>query len=174
MPYPHRPYLLTINTRLVEALDALEQQDQSIAKQTTATLNGATAAPPSIGMLEVDAADGIFTARITDNSPVIRQINYFLEYADNANFNLPTVVPLGPSRNWRCALGDVTLYFRAYSAYPTSQRSAPVNFGSPTAVVGGGNPGPVLQDSAGSGTNPSNGEGYGGFGPAERGNFRTV
>jgi len=48
---------------------------------------------------------------------------------------------LGSSRNLRLALGNQTLYWRAYSQYLGSDPSGPVTFGTPaTAVIGGGTP----------------------------------
>ena len=54
-------------------------------------------------------------------------------------FNQPYVHFLGSSRNLRIAMGNQTLYWRAYSQYLGSDPSEPVTFGTPaTAVTGGG------------------------------------
>src|SRR6266853_927855 len=93
----------------------------------------------------VAAADGIFDLAITDNSPVHRGIFYFAESDTSSSFIAPRVHFLGCSRNARVALGNVTLYWRAYSQYLGSLPSPPVTFGSPpAAVTGGGSNGPAL------------------------------
>lgn len=151
------------------ALDDIVSQVSAAFKQVNITPQGTTPAPPAISGLSVTSADGIFDAQIQDNSPVKRGIEYFLEYSLTANFSQPVVISLGPARNWRRNLGNQTLFWRAYSQYPTSDPSPVVYFGSaiaPTAVVGGGAAaGPAPQPSTGSGTAPNNGlsggQGYG-------------
>ena len=79
-----------------------------------------------------------------------RGIFYFAESDTTPAFSQPYVHFLGSSRNLRIALGNQTLYWRAYSQYLGSDPSAPVTFGTPaTAVTGGGTAaGPPLQASA--------------------------
>lgn len=162
-------YLHTKDPKLGEALRDLVSAIDSLAVQTTVTPNGETPSPSPVSRLNVMAKDGVFDVQIFDDSPVVRGINYFLEYSTTASFNQPVVVDLGPSRNYRSGLGNVTLYFRAYSQYIGSPPSTPVYFGSvtnPTPVTGGGTAsGPSPQPSAGSGTAPSSGtSGGSGFG----------
>lgn len=153
---------------LLRALDDLASQIQNTANQVNATPQGVTAAPSQISGFSVVASGGIFDVQIQDNSPASRGIEYFAEYAA-APSGPWTVISLGPARNWRGALGSQTLYWRAYSQYPTSEPSAPLYFGSqatPTGVAGGGAvAGPNPQPSTGSGTAPTNGlsggQGYG-------------
>lgn len=165
MSYPNRALLVQQDRRLVEALDELERQIKSVASQTDASPTNVTIPPPNIGSLTVIAANGVFDAVIFDESPVTRGITYFLEYSTSVNFSQPHVITLGATRNWRGFLGNLTLYWRAYSQYRQSAPSATVYFGAPTAVVGGGAAGPTLQPSAGSGTAPSAGTlGGSGFG----------
>src|SRR5580692_3832791 len=123
--------------------------------------------PATIGSLNVLAADGIYDLAITDNSAVRRGIFYFAESDTTPAFAQPRVHFLGSSRNLRVALGNQTLYWRAYSQYLGSDPSKPVTFGTPaTAVTGGGTAtGPMLQTSTGSGT-ASGSEGGSGFGEA--------
>lgn len=154
---------------LAEALESIALQTASVAEQTTATLHGSTPAPPAPSSLNVTAAGGIFDMSITDHSTVQRGINYFVEYSDSPSFVKPRQIDLGQARNERRSLGNQTLYFRAYSAYPTSPRSEVVYHGgsasAPAAVVGGGAvTGPALQDSQGSGTTEGANGGDGGFG----------
>jgi hypothetical protein len=157
------------NPLLAEALESIATQVGHVADQTTATVGGTTAAPPAPTSLNVMAAGGIHDMVITDHNPVQRQINYFVEYSDTPSFVAPRVIDLGQSRNHRTALGNQTLFFRAYSAYPTSTRSEAVYHGgsatNPVAVNGGGaTTGPALQASQGSGTSDGANGGDGGFG----------
>ena len=93
-----------------------------------------------------------------------RGIFYFAESDTSPSFTAPRVHFLGCSRNARLALGNLTLYWRAYSQYLGSLPSPPVTFGSPpAAVVGGGSSGPALAPSAGSGTAKAQ-QGGSGFG----------
>jgi hypothetical protein len=140
------PYLYESLRQIVTAVNAL-------GRATGVDPAGSIEPPAPIGSLSVTAADGIFDVAITDNSPVHRGIFYFAESDTSASFTAPHVHFLGCSRNLRLALGNLTLYWRAYSQYLGSLPSPPVTFGSPpTAVVGGGSSGPALSPSAGSGT----------------------
>ncbi len=152
------PYVYEALTQLVNGVNA-------VGRATGIDPSGAIAAPSSIGSLNVTAADGIFDLAITDNSMLNRGIFYFAESDTTPAFNQPYVHFMGSSRNLRVALGNQTLYWRAYSQYLGSETSNPVTFGTPpTAVVGGGTAaGPALQTSCGSGT-ASGSEGGSGFG----------
>ena len=153
---------------VAEALESIARVAANVADQTNSAVTGSTPAPNAPTSLSVLASGGIHDIAITDNNPVNRGINYFVEYSPEATFVKPTVVDLGATRNLRTALGNQTLFFRAYSAYPTSPRSAAVYFGSatnPTAVNGGGaSAGPTPQTSQGSGTTDGANGGDGGFG----------
>jgi len=152
------PYVYEALTQLVNGVNA-------VGRATGVDPSGAIAAPSPIGAVSVTAADGIFDIAITDNSPVRRGVFYFVESDTAPAFTSPHVHFLGSSRNFRVALGNQTLYWRAYSQYLGSETSEPVSFGSPpTAVTGGGTAaGPALQPSSGSGT-ASGSEGGSGFG----------
>ena len=152
------PYEYEALTRLVNGVNA-------VGRATGVDPSGSIAAPSPIGSLSVTAADGIFDLAITDNSTVNRGIFYFAESDTTPAFHQPYVHFMGSSRNLRLALGNQTLYWRAYSQYLGSETSRPVAFGTPpTAVVGGGAAtGPALQPSNGSGT-ASGSEGGSGFG----------
>lgn len=151
------------------AVDSVVSQLRAGFLQANITPEGFTPAPAAISKLTVTGQDGIFDVQIQDNSAVKRGIEYFLEYSLTAAFTAPITVSLGPARNWRRNLGNQTLFWRAYSQYPTSDPSPAVYFGTaavPTAVVGGGaTTGPTVQPSTGSGTAPntglSGGQGYG-------------
>jgi hypothetical protein len=164
------------NPLLAEALESISLGVGAVADQTNAMIHGNTAAPAGPSSLTVTAAGGIFDGAIEDSSPVTRGINYFVEISDNSSFVKPRVLDLGQSRNFRENLGNQTLYFRAYSSYPTSARSPAVYHGgsesNPTAVVGGGaTTGPVLSPSQGSGTQDGANGGDGGFGNASSRGF---
>ena len=122
--------------------------------------------PPQVTSLNVSAADGIFQASMADSGPVKKGVNYFLEYDTDPNFTQPHVIHLGTSRTWRGSLGNLTLNFRAYSQYAVignSNPNTPVVFQG--AVVGGGDNGPDLMPSTGSGTaSPLGTQGASGFG----------
>jgi hypothetical protein len=129
--------------------------------------SGTIAPPGNISSISVTAANGIFDVAITDNSSVVRGINYFVEADATAAFSRPHVYTLGPSRNARLALGNLTLYWRGYSQYLGSQPSWPVTFGNPASAVSGGGTtaGPAPQPSMGSGTATGDGQqGGSGFG----------
>ncbi len=169
MPYANQALIRMRDPTLADALDSIFGAAQSVASQTAASTSGVVSPPSAIAAVSVVAADGVFDVQIQDNSPVIRGINYFLEYSTTPNFAQPHVVDMGASRTYRATWGSQTLYFRAYSQYPTSNPSPTVYFGTqakPVAVVGGGTaPGPTPQPSTGSGTASGNGQGGGsGFG----------
>jgi hypothetical protein len=152
------PYTYEALTQIVNAVN-------SLGRATGVDPSGTIAPPAPIGRLSVTAADGIFDLAITDNSSVHRGIFYFAESDITPAFSQPRVHFLGSSRNLRLALGNQTLYWRAYSQYLGSDPSEPVTFGTPaTGVTGGGaGAGPALQGSTGSGT-ASGSEGGSGFG----------
>jgi hypothetical protein len=163
-----------MGARLYEAIADIDQQIGNVAQQTNSSRASQPSAPPKISALNVTAADGIFDAKITDTSASYRGIEYFLEHSPTPHFSAPTVIHLGTTRNWRGALGNQSLYWRAYSGYSTSPASAPVYHGGaqPKVVVGGGqSSGPPMQASSGSGTATTRGnQGGSGYGKTPFGN----
>jgi hypothetical protein len=163
------PQLKTVQStdpRLADSLQRIVDAVNTLGVGTGVDPAGNTAPPAPISAISVQAADGIFDVALTDNSPVTRGISYFVESDTTPGFNAPHVYALGPSRNMRVSLGNLTLYWRGYSQYLGSSPSAPVAFGAPpTPVIGGGSAGPALQSSAGSGTASGTGQqggsGYG-------------
>jgi hypothetical protein len=170
--YRNRQAILDKNPEIGQALDDLLRHVQTTMDQTNASPDGQAQPPTAPAALKVTAAHGIFDASITDNSPVTRGVNYFLEYSQSPQFNSPTVVDLGQSRNHRVMLGNQNLYWRAYSAYPTGPKSAHVYHGgvaTPSPVAGGGSlSGPSIQPSQGSGTSYGANGADGGFGNNSR------
>jgi hypothetical protein len=152
------PYVYEALTQLVNGINAL-------GRATGVDPSGTIDSPAPIGSLTVKAADGIFDLAITDNSAVHRGIFYFAESDTTPAFSRPYVYFMGSSRNLRVALGNQTLYWRAYSQYLGSNPSHPITFGTPATPVNGGGvaTGPSLQASQGSGT-ASGTQGGSGFG----------
>jgi hypothetical protein len=124
-------------------------------------------APPQVSGIAVTAANGWFTVTLTDNGNVNSGIHYFIEYSTTAGFQQPVVIDNGASRTGVFNLGNQTLFWRAYSQYffPFSPPSAPIVFGAPTGVAGGGAAAPPAVVSTGSGTASTDGQqGGSGFG----------
>ena len=155
--------LLIRNRALIATNDPLLGQALEDVTQHLERLIPPSTPPSDITQLNVSAADGVFDISVVDNLPAQRGINYFLEYAQEPSFQSPILIDLGASRNWRGYLGNLTLYWRAYSAYPSTARSKPVVFlGNP--VVGGGAAGPAPLPSQGGGTSVGGSAADGGFG----------
>lgn len=143
--------------RLYEALQDLISAHTNHVSQTNGNLVGEPAQPPSVNGLNVTAQNGHFNIAIADNNNIYRGIRYYVEHADNPNFTnaVHTQASGSESRNHNEYLGNVTRYFRAYSAYQSSSPSQTVVHGgaSPIAVSGGGAAGgPSFLPSQGSGT----------------------
>jgi hypothetical protein len=168
LPFRNRAMIIEKYPELGQALDDLAGHIENTMTQTNASVNGQSNPPPAPSALSVTASQGIFDAAITDNAPVARGINYFLEYSNNPNFTAPTTVDLGQSRNYRAHLGNQTLYWRAHSSYPTGPRSDHAYHGTqalPSPVIGGGAfTGPAPLASQGSGTSVGASGSDGGFG----------
>ena len=161
---PNLEYLRAKDPRLAEVFDSIQNALNNIATQTGAVPQGPASTPSAPSGLNVTAAQGIFDIAITDNEPSQSNIapDYFLEYSTTQSFQQPTVIHLGPSRNWRGTLGNQTLYWRTYKQVGRgSQPSRPIYFGGPAqpvAVIGGGaSSGPTPLPSQGSGTASTNG-----------------
>lgn len=164
---PQLKHVESEDPRLYAALRAIVDAVNNLGRGVGVDPSGATPPPQSLAAISVTAANGIFDVAITDNSRVVRGINYFVESDSTPGFLQPHVYALGPSRNARFALGNLNLYWRAYSQYLGSQPSQPVAFGNPPIAVSGGgtSPGPAQHTSAGSGTAAGNGQqGGSGFG----------
>jgi hypothetical protein len=165
------PAIQVQDPKLAEALNDLKSAIDGVALRANVNPQGDVTAPPDVSQLTVVASGGIYDIRIFDASQVSRGINYFVEYSTTPSFTNAIPIHLGASRNARQFLGNLTLYFRAYSQYIGSAPSNPIYFGSasaPTPVVGGGAiTGPTPQPSTGSGTASSQGNESGqGFGLA--------
>jgi hypothetical protein len=154
--------------KFAEALEDIVGRLSTVAQQVNANPEGPPAPPNSPNAIAVTAQHGYFTIAISDQSQQLyRNVNYFIEHSAHPDFRDPQIVHIGTTRNAVLNLGNVTRYFRAYSAYPTSASSAPVYHGSagkPLPVSGGGTGAAAFLPSQGSGTG-SQGQGLSGFGP---------
>lgn len=149
---------------VAETLQTLLQGINTIAQQTASSPQGLQGTPIPPSALTVTAADGYFDITITDNNPANQNLTpeYFLEYSTTVGFSQPSVIHLGPTRQYRIGLGNQTFYWRCYSQFGrASQPSSKTYFGTaqnPTPVVGGGSAaGPTPLPSTGSGTGTTNG-----------------
>lgn len=165
MPVKHIGFIETkYDPRLAESLRDLESRLNLVALK--AGVSGSdTQAPPNIRSIAVTAANGYFNVVITDPLGAAQPslgIHYFLDFDTSSAFTSPQTIDNGPSRNAYISLGNLTLYWRAYSQYRNSPRSQAIVYGgsSPIAVVGGGSAGPAPAPSQGSG----GAGGKGGFG----------
>jgi hypothetical protein len=159
------PDLKAQDQKLWETVTDIVTGVNNVAAQANADPGGEVPPPIAPQAVNVIGQDGIFDAAITDHSANYKGVEYFLEHSTTSSFSNPIVIHVGTSRNWRGSLGNQTLYWRAYSQYPTSQPSSKVYHGgttTPMPVIGGGVSGPPLQTSQGSGT-----DNLGGYGVAK-------
>lgn len=146
--------------KLHEALSDIRKAAAAIESQTNTNASGHPTAPPPINQLHVVAQNGHFQISIQDNNPIYRGVRYYVEHASNPHFTNPQRICLQDARNHNLFLGNVTRYFRAYSAYSSSAPSSPVYFGGaqPQSVIGGGAlGGPNFLPDQGTGTGGSGG-----------------
>jgi hypothetical protein len=160
-----------IGSRLYESLLSVQNGVSNIESQTNTSAHTQPDPPPAINSLKVSTGPGgEFQAAITDQGNVNRGVNYWLEHADNPQFNNPHHIDLGGSRNWSGHMGNQKLYWRAYSSYQSSPASPAVYHGSqasPAPVTGGVVGGRAPSQGAGTG---APGQGLYGPGPvASRG-----
>lgn len=137
---------------LVSAFNSLMQTDSNLSDQTATDAQSTNSgAPPQISGINVTESGGIHDVQITDNTPGQRGRGYFAEYSDSKDFQNYHTIALGPSQNHRANLGSGQFYWRAYSAYGSSNHSQPVIHGGSTATaVGSGTmAGPALQQKQG-------------------------
>ena len=160
--------------KLFEALSDIAQQHQTLAQQVNGNPTGQPAPPPAIDRLNVKAQSGHFQIEIEHGGDFYRDVHYYVEHADNPQFTNAHTIHLGHTRNHSEFLGNVTRYWRAFAAYPTSAAGPAAYHGSsiaPLAVVGGGPVGgPAFLKSQGSGTGTP-GEALSGPGPVA---FRSI
>lgn len=169
---PHLGRIEGKDPYVAETFRQLLAEINLIAKQT-GTSGQLLPAPPNIRGIAVSAQNGQFSITLTDpdgQAAASLGIHYFLEWATDTAFSNPTVEDIGPARGESLQLGNLTLYWRAYSQFRNSPASAKIVYGgttSPIAVVGGGAavPTPPGGSSGGAG-------GGGGFGGRDYGGPR--
>lgn len=163
---PHLAHIETsIDARLAETLRTLNEAIGLVASKAGVS-GSATQAPPNVRSILVTAANGFFNVVLTDPQGLVQPslgIHYFIDWDLTPAFSSPQTIDNGPSRNGYFALGNLTTYWRAYSQYRNSPRSAFLVYGGtkPIAVVGGGGAGPAPAASQGSG-GAGGGGGFGG------------
>lgn len=160
-------------TILSQALVRIQDGINNLGQQTGAEPIGFAQAPPTIQAVNVKASGEIAHVTLTHNSPISKNIRYFVEFTQNdPTFAQPFVEDLGTSRHRTLHLptnldggSPVNYYFRGYAQMPGSQPTKPVNFGgiTPSAVTLSGSTNLTLLASPGSGTGASNGQ-QGGWG----------
>lgn len=141
---------------VLRAMDDLASQSAAIRTQGNFGVSGPPEAPPALVSLSVTAQDGIFDVSVIPNQAAPAGTEHFADYSTTPNFQNFTTVPLtapqGAAR-WRGALGNQTLYWRAYSKLPASAPSKFIYFGGPT------NPNPISGGGATTGPGPQNSAG---------------
>lgn len=166
-----------IGKHLAEALRRIEDAINGAAKQIGIDATKTLPAPPPIHSLNVKTStDGFVHVAITDNQPISRNLQYFVEYDTDPAFGHAHQIDLGAARTYppfklpalNDSGGSQTFYFRAYSQYHGSAAGKKVNFGgtAPTGVTPGGTTQMTLLSSTGSGTAKPDGSQAGqGLGP---------
>lgn len=140
----------------------------SVAKAAGVAAVGQTSPPSSPQAVSVVTAGEMMHVAITDNAPLVRNVRYFTEVANNPSFWQPIVIDHGSSRTshpFPLPTMDSDgnphkWYVRSYSQYPGSDPSAPVVHGgdNPTPVTMAGTTQLTLAPSTGSGTAANNGQ----------------
>lgn len=130
------------STQIAEAMDDLIKGHNNIALPLGFDPNGGEVTPPKVAQLVTQhLGNGVIDAAITDNSQIVKGVNYFIEYAPAnpvtglVNWTNPRVIDLGSSRNATpFILPNGTWGIRAYSQYKAGgPPSAPV-YGQPVTV----------------------------------------
>jgi hypothetical protein len=122
--YKNQSHLQKQDRLLGQGLDDLASQIQTIRTQGNFGQAGQISPPSSPSALQVTAASGLFTARVTHNSaPAGTQ--YVLQYAASPNFQNPIseVLTHTPTitTTWQKTLPTGTaLYFRIAAKFPAS------------------------------------------------------
>lgn len=149
---PNKSYLRTIDPKLAQIIQALEDAHNRVADQANVDPTGAqVAAPSQISGINVVESGGIHDIQIVDQSPAYRGVNYRADYSQTPDFQNFHTIDLGTSQNHRANLGPGKYYWRASSKYHASEGSAHVYHGgaTPEPVGGGSYSGPPMQQNQG-------------------------
>lgn len=149
-------------------LTNLTDQINSGFQQAGIQTIGKVQPPAAIQSLSVVASNGTVHAVLTHNSPINKQINYFVEAATDTSFLQPHVFDLRSSRTLFAPLpstdnnsNPISWHFRSYAQYPGSDPSEHTYLGTqfvPTPVSVGGSAQFTPFPSTGSGTAAANGQ----------------
>lgn len=128
---------------------------------------GVASAPPPLQAINVKANNGDVHVTLTHNSPIGKNIEYFVEAATDDAFSQPHVFHINASRGLFTRLpakddsGNALAWrFRGYAQYKGGPPSKPTTFGSalaPTQVAVGGTTQLTPLPSTGSGTAKADG-----------------
>jgi hypothetical protein len=156
------PHLGKLLEHLIDSIDVF-------SKHAGFDPTGRVAPPPAIQAVNVAAGSDHVHVTLTHNSPIKKNIQYFVEWsANDPSFGHPNVEHLGASRGRVLALpakdgtgAAINYYFKAYSQYQGSNaQTKHTYFGTqfaPTAVTLTGASQLTLLASTGSGTGKSDG-----------------
>jgi hypothetical protein len=141
-----------IGVTLYQTLRAFQTQQQNLAQQTNANLNGEPAAPPPLAGITVTSTSAGHHISLTHPGEFYRGVEYHAFYSENKHFTNPFPVYMGPSREHDVATGGKALYFGAFAQYPTGQPGPVVYHGGATPIAVTGGVDAPLGTSQGSGT----------------------
>lgn len=138
---PNKAYIRSLDPRLFEAFMGVVGGIRNLETQGNFSGMSAPPTPPAVNGLKVTTGPGgEFQLAITDNGQVSRGINYWAEHDTSPDFSNPHIIDMGQSRNYNIHMGAQSLYWRAYSSYPSGQASPYVYHqeqGRPASVLGG-------------------------------------
>lgn len=149
---PNKSYLRTLDPKLLQIIQSLEDAQNRVADQANVDPTGAqVAAPSQISGINVIASGGIHDIQIVDQSPAYRGVNYRADYSQTPDFQNFHTIDMGSSQNHRANLGSGTYYWRASSAYRASGVSPHVYHGGATPLPAGSGSysGPAMQQQQG-------------------------
>jgi hypothetical protein len=131
--------ITAFGARLHETLTDMVRQISTISQQVNGNVSANPSAPPPLQSFTVQPHENGFDMSIEHNGDLYRGVHYYVDYADNPNFQGVRTVHVGETRNAVLPLGSRTLYFRAWAKYPFSASTSPVVHGAstPQAVTGG-------------------------------------
>lgn len=168
--------LQKLHPQMAPMLQKIQDAVNNLAQNLAVSPTGMVPPPSAIQSVNVKTSttDGTTHVTITDNSPISKGLQNFVEYDTDPAFSQPHVVPLGASRGTVVNLpaqddsgAAQTWYVRGYTQYPGSVAGPKVNFGgnTPAPIAPGGTTKLTLLPSTGSGTaSPSGQQGGQGLG----------
>jgi hypothetical protein len=145
---------------LARALDRMEKAVNALATHSASEAVGTLPPPPPLSSVNVaHDTNNLVHVTLTDNSPLNKNVGYFVEYAKEPGFLHPHVEDLRSSRGRVLNLPQGTYYIRGYHQPVGGLPSKPVNYGgnTPTAVTITGGSALSLLPSTGSGTGAPDG-----------------